>query len=132
MFNDGDLAPWVQNMMLQWNVEDPVSQKEIDRNNAVYAIQNNRNPYIDHPEWPHSIWVTFVGVGEHDDGGKLWYANGALHRSPSADGNTATILDAAGRPVFSAPFTASFLTLPEMPHGVFVARVGEKILRFAQ
>ena len=36
---------------MQWHLEDPVSHDEINRNNAVYAIQFNRNPYIDHPEW---------------------------------------------------------------------------------
>ena len=30
--------------------------KEIDRNNAVYNIQNNRNPFIDHPEYVGYIW----------------------------------------------------------------------------
>ena len=29
-------------------------------------------------------------------------------------------------------FTASFLALPEMPHGVFVARIGDQVLRFAR
>ena len=44
---------------------DPVSQKEIDRNNAVYSIQHNRNPYIDHPEWL-SIWCPGVGMVKTD------------------------------------------------------------------
>lgn len=48
---------WFINMLLQWNTQDPVSQKEIDRNNAVYNIQGNRNPYIDHPEWVNCIWA---------------------------------------------------------------------------
>jgi endonuclease I len=43
-------------MLLQWHNQDPVSQKEIDRNNAVYAIQKNRNPFIDNPSWVTSIW----------------------------------------------------------------------------
>jgi hypothetical protein len=47
---------WFLNMLGEWCVADPVSQKEIDRNNAVYAIQNNRNPFIDHPEYIYSIW----------------------------------------------------------------------------
>jgi len=44
-------------MLLQWHIQDPVSPREIDRNNAVYAIQNNRNPFVDHPEWVNAIWV---------------------------------------------------------------------------
>ena len=43
-------------MMLKWNDEDPVSQKEIDRNNAAYTYQHNRNPYIDHPEYVDQVW----------------------------------------------------------------------------
>ncbi len=48
--------PWYVSMLLAWCALDPVSQKEINRNNAVYAIQANRNPYIDHPEYINLIW----------------------------------------------------------------------------
>ena len=44
--------------MLKWAAQDPFSQKEIDRNNAVYARQKNRNPFIDHPEWVNMIWTS--------------------------------------------------------------------------
>lgn len=44
-------------MLIQWHMQDPVSQREINRNNAVYAIQNNRNPFIDNPQWVNAIWV---------------------------------------------------------------------------
>lgn len=47
---------WYVDLMLKWHHMDPVSQKEIDRNNAVYQIQGNRNPYIDHPEWADWVW----------------------------------------------------------------------------
>lgn len=43
-------------MLLQWHQQDPVSQREIDRNNTVYTIQKNRNPFIDHPDWVAAIW----------------------------------------------------------------------------
>lgn len=43
-------------MLLQWNQQDPVSQREIDRNNTVYSIQKNRNPFIDNPSWINAIW----------------------------------------------------------------------------
>lgn len=50
------LNGWAVEMLLKWHREDPVSQKEIDRNNQVYAIQNNRNPFIDRPELAEYIW----------------------------------------------------------------------------
>lgn len=47
---------WYIPLLLSWHQQDPVSQKEIARNNAVFSIQGNRNPFIDHPEWVQSIW----------------------------------------------------------------------------
>ncbi|WP_404985888.1 endonuclease [Chryseobacterium sp. M5] len=43
-------------MLIQWHNQDPVSQREIDRNNAVYNLQKNRNPFIDNPSWVNTIW----------------------------------------------------------------------------
>ena len=48
--------PWVVEMLLRWAKEDPVSQKEIDRNNAVYGYQHNRNPYVDYPGLEQYVW----------------------------------------------------------------------------
>ncbi len=50
------LASWFQTTMLKWHREDPVSQKELDRNDGVYKHQRNRNPFIDHPELAEHIW----------------------------------------------------------------------------
>ncbi len=47
---------WAIDMLLGWARQDPVSQKEIDRNNAVFAIQQNRNPFIDYPDLFEYIW----------------------------------------------------------------------------
>lgn len=45
------LSQWTLDMMLRWHRQDPVSQKEKDRNEAVYATsQHNRNPFVDYPE----------------------------------------------------------------------------------
>lgn len=50
MFSGSDLKPWALEMLLRWNENDPVSQKEIDRNNAVFSLQENRNPFVDYPQ----------------------------------------------------------------------------------
>ena len=45
------------NILLEWHSMDPVSQKEIDRNNNIYYNhQSNRNPFIDYPEYVTAIW----------------------------------------------------------------------------
>ena len=46
------------NMLITWHNQDPVSAREIVRNNAIYNRQNNRNPFIDHPEYVALIWST--------------------------------------------------------------------------
>ncbi|MFB1026774.1 MAG: endonuclease [Flavobacteriaceae bacterium] len=44
-------------ILIEWHLSDPVSQKEIDRNNNIYYNhQNNRNPFVDHPEYVSMIW----------------------------------------------------------------------------
>ena len=47
---------WAINLLLKWHRQDPVSQKELDRQEAVYGRQRNRNPFIDHPELAEHIW----------------------------------------------------------------------------
>ena len=46
------------NMLITWHNQDPVNAREITRNNAIYNRQNNRNPFIDHPEYVAMIWST--------------------------------------------------------------------------
>jgi endonuclease I len=43
-------------LMIQWHLLDPVSQKEIDRNNAGYTFQGNRNPFVDFPQYVSQVW----------------------------------------------------------------------------
>lgn len=54
------------NILLTWNTQDPVSAKEIVRNDAIYARQNNRNPYIDHNEYVTAIWGVPLAVSTFD------------------------------------------------------------------
>lgn len=53
VFTDGFLA-----QLIAWHNQDPVSDREIARNNAIYARQNNRNPYIDNPSYVAAVWTT--------------------------------------------------------------------------
>lgn len=48
-------------LMMKWHREDPVSQKEIDRNNGIQATQGNRNPFIDYPYLAEYIWGEHAG-----------------------------------------------------------------------
>ncbi|MCK5782709.1 MAG: endonuclease, partial [Flavobacteriales bacterium] len=55
--SDHVFETWHLNLLLKWHKEDPVSTKEINRNDSIYYLyQHNRNPFIDHPEYAKSIW----------------------------------------------------------------------------
>ena len=59
--NKSTILPWQLNVLLTWHHNDPVSSKEIARNNVIYNdYQNNRNPFIDNPHWADSIWLATV------------------------------------------------------------------------
>ena len=54
------------NVLLSWHANDPVSSREIERNNAIYARQGNRNPFIDNPAYVNAIWGGTTGGGTTD------------------------------------------------------------------
>ena len=67
MTNKSVIKDWAMTMLIRWHEEDPVDDKEINRNNKVYSIQGNRNPFIDNPEFAELIWVPgWVGVDENE------------------------------------------------------------------
>ncbi|HRZ96587.1 MAG TPA: endonuclease [Paludibacter sp.] len=49
------------NLLLKWHRTDPVSEKELIRNNAVFAYQNNRNPFVDFPILAEYLWGDLKG-----------------------------------------------------------------------
>lgn len=69
MTNKAQIKDWAIAMLLRWHEADPVSQKEIDRNNAIYDdYQHNRNPFIDCPEFANMIWDPDWQVEENTAG----------------------------------------------------------------
>ena len=66
MTNGAQLKTWAIAMLKEWHQNDPVSDKETNRNNAVYSFQDNRNPFIDHPEYVAAIWGSSVGTDFQD------------------------------------------------------------------
>ena len=62
--------------LLQWHNQDPPDNYEIARNDYVQSIQQNRNPFVDHPDWVNYInfndlsWI--ANPGKTDDG---WQSN---------------------------------------------------------
>jgi endonuclease I len=80
MLAGDDFSLWAKELLLEWDNGDPVSQKEIDRNNAVYLVQDNRNPFIDHPEYSGLIWGLNSGIESLPDMNiKIWYSANCIH-----------------------------------------------------
>ena len=62
MFSGSQLLDWARQMMVEWHQSDPVSEKEINRNQVIYSqIQHNRNPFIDCPELVDYLFGSRVG-----------------------------------------------------------------------
>jgi endonuclease I len=54
-----DSAPYMGRLsvLLAWNTQDPPDAAEQARNDLIHEqYQNNRNPFVDHPEWADAIW----------------------------------------------------------------------------
>lgn len=130
--------PWAIAMLLEWHHSDPVSQKEIDRNNAAYLLQHNRNPFIDHPEYADCIWgTTCSGVGVEEVKGMegvLAFCNLANHTmfvnwsALSNDELTrVVVMNVAGQVIYNAETMPASKTLEintaTWAHGIYVLKV---------
>ena len=75
--------------LLSWHEQDPVSNYEIHRNNLIYKnVQNNRNPYIDHPEWARRVYdVNYVYDASKEQEPTM---NGTDAPTTPSDTNTST------------------------------------------
>ncbi len=49
----------MRSVLLEWHQEDPVDNWERQHNDVVAAYQQNRNPFVDHPEWVECIYLGF-------------------------------------------------------------------------
>ena len=76
------------NMLLAWHAQDPVSAREIERNNAIYARQGNRNPFIDNPNYVNAIWGGTSSGGGNTGGGTTTGSKSDLYLSEYIEGSS--------------------------------------------
>ena len=105
------LSSWQLSMLMKWAKNDPVSEKEINRNNAVYDIQENRNPFIDYPGLEEYIWGDKKDVAFSYDN----YTSG-ITTIPVSVKNTADIYTISGQRVKG-----------HLPKGIYI-RGGKKFV----
>ena len=129
ILSSGEFISWTESLLLDWHTQDPVSAKEIARNDSAFILQGNRNPYIDNPQWVYSIWGPLASVEEtENDELRAWYANDEL--TIVARRNIANlplrILDATGRMVLNTSVSGERITIPfTASSGIYVAVIGD-------
>ena len=104
MLNNGNwksLNDWSIELLCRWARNDAVSDKEVDRNEAVQRCQNNRNPFIDIPQLFEYIWGNRQG--------EVFYLSDA---GTSTDTTTYT-----GAPVLISPTQGTVLDFGEVAIG---------------
>ena len=83
-------------LLMKWHRQDPISQKEIDRNNGIQETQGNRNPFIDYPYLAEYIWGEKAGetlnladlITAYDSRFVLGESNGYLKGGSTVDPET--------------------------------------------
>ena len=133
MTNKSVILPWAINLLMRWNEQDPVSQKEIDRNNVIYNdYQHNRNPFVDHPEYARMIWdPTWSTVEDDFEAVRLFpnpiEAGQTLYLGISNQIEAVVLCDLSGRTVFKATknsLTDNALTLPDgLAQGCYIVKL---------
>ena len=132
----GDTYPsltfWFYNLMLKWHREDPVSDKELVRNEAVYKYQKNRNPFIDYPELAEHIWgnkkfeafytvktnIDDIVVPTYD----VVVTDGRISIS-NLNGEQIMLFDLSGRMLYSAQSQFDTYTTTIIEKGIYVLRI---------
>lgn len=123
MLSGDNFSSWAKQILLEWGIDDPVSDKETDRNEQVYNVQGNRNPFIDHPEWAWDIWGTPSELPEPGtDRLAVWASGGLLYiRQEYEMPGVARLYSLTGQEVVRFPMTDISEELPlAVPAGIYV------------
>ena len=126
--------------LIKWHQQDPVSQKEIDRNNAIYNYQKNRNPYVDHPEWVAQIFGTVMATDENGFSKNLKIApNPVKGNTITVEGDNlkkfdkAVIYNLIGQKIqeIDMPFrNGNTLTINKLEKGIYILKTGDLNTKF--
>jgi len=98
---------WFIELLLKWHNQDPPSVKEINRNNILFGYQNNRNPFVDSPQYAQKIWGTRLAAEPNisaSEFNRLSFSSNTLNISwKSGNGQKRLVIARAGAPVNALP-----------------------------
>ncbi|RLD25853.1 MAG: hypothetical protein DRI54_04015, partial [Bacteroidetes bacterium] len=125
MLQGDGFSDWALSLLLDWHSQDPVSDKETNRNNEVYNIQINRNPFIDHPEYAIDIWDSTSGLITYTSEVHLWYADHSINISAeNSSFETIVVYDTMGRTIGEYRFDNNKVVLDQsLISGVYIAQL---------
>lgn len=108
----------------QWHEADPVDDWELNRNNIIYYnYQNNRNPFIDHPEFVDLIWKDDVSVDLNNE------TKFNIYPCPTSDHfvidvenlKKVEVIDFQGKILFIG--NANVISVSDCPNGLYLVKV---------
>ena len=93
------LSAYGKALLLKWHRQDPVSQKEIDRNNGIDTLQGNRNPFVDYPYLVEYLWGSKTSeafdfkdvVGSFEESFIVGVSDGSSVETPTISVNATSI-----------------------------------------
>ena len=121
-------------MLLKWHRNDPVSEKETNRNNDVYNLQNNRNPFIDYPELAEHIWGTLQDVAwepgvsitqNRKEAVKIIKCYNGIRIENAAPNVQIEIYAITGQKLYTASSDGGFIALNHLSSGFYIVKIGE-------
>ena len=107
-------------VLLTWHAQDPVDAFELQRNDVVFQLQGNRNPFVDHPEWVDCLWNGSCGGGSGGGGGGGSATNYCTPATPNSSGGSAAITWFGSYTVADQDFTLVVSGLPSSQFGYFL------------
>lgn len=130
MANGAELTNAAVVLLLGWHNADPVDQKEIDRNNAVYALQNNRNPFVDYPQFANCIWggQSCTSLSSNDFQTEIVEAfpnpcHDYLQLTPNKKYDKIILTDLVGKSFIVSTNTQNQIDISHLANGIYLLRV---------
>ena len=123
--------------LLDWHLSDPVDDFEINRNEIIFGFQENRNPFIDHPNLVNYLWGDNVGlvwnenltVPENEIIKTIIYPNpssGIINFSSDMEDEIIEIFNLNGQHIFNKIIDSSNSVELDLPSGIYFLRSNTK------
>ena len=123
--------------LLDWHLSDPVDDFEINRNEIIFGFQQNRNPFIDHPNLVNYLWGDNVGlvwnenltVPENEIVKTIIYPNpssGIINFSSDMEDEIIEIFNLNGQNILNKIIDSSNSVELDLPSGIYFLRSNTK------